>query len=137
MLSISWHQGLNQNNLFSFFLSDSMPPSYPRSRYIAFRIILKDSESIQGFTRAEMIETLKQQCLKQFQTPCKTFDIFLTRFQCLKGIVRCYHTEKDRTIHLLRGISSIHSIPVHVETIGTSGTIKSCCKKFFMGDSLK
>jgi len=114
-----------------------MPSSYPRSRYIAFQIVLKDSTSAQGFTRAEMIQALQKNCLKLFQTPCKTFDIFLTRYQFPNGIVRCFHKEKDRTIHLLKGITSIHSFPVHIETLGTSGTIKSCCKKFFMGDSLK
>jgi len=114
-----------------------MPSSHPRSRYIAFQISLCDSQKDPQFTRNDIIHTIQDQCIKRFQTPCKTFDIYLTRFQHSKGIVRCYHTEKERTTQLLQDITKIQSVNVHIETLGASGTIKRCCKKYFMGDPLQ
>jgi len=55
--------------------------------------------------------------------------IYLTRFDGEKGIVRCNHIEKDNTIKLLRSIKNIGLKKVSIETLGTSGTIKSLIKK--------
>jgi len=55
--------------------------------------------------------------------------IYLIRFDGEKGIVRCNHIEKDNTIKLLRSIKGIGTKKVSIETLGTSGTIKSLIKK--------
>jgi RNase P/RNase MRP subunit POP5 len=55
--------------------------------------------------------------------------IYLIRFKEDKGIVKCKHTEKENTIKLLRSIKSISSNKLNIETVGTSGTIKSLIKK--------
>jgi RNase P/RNase MRP subunit POP5 len=55
--------------------------------------------------------------------------IRLIRFDGLKGIVICNHTEKDNTIKLLQSIENISSKKVQVETFGTSGTIKALIRK--------
>jgi RNase P/RNase MRP subunit POP5 len=55
--------------------------------------------------------------------------IYLTRFDGEKGIVCCSHIEKENTIRLLKSIDVISSQNVTVETLGTSGTIKSLIKK--------
>ena len=55
--------------------------------------------------------------------------IFLIRLNIDHGIVRCKHTEKDNTIKLLKSIKKISDRKVEIETLGTSGTIKSLIKK--------
>jgi len=45
------------------------------------------------------------------------------------GIIRCNHLEKENTINLLRSIKSVSSKKVEIETLGTSGTIKSLVSK--------
>lgn len=97
-----------------------------RSRYIAFSI---NSESNTIFNRKQVIHTLQQECLHQFQTSCNTYDFFLTRFQKNTGILRCFHTEKNRAISFLQSIKKIDDISVDIETIATSGTIKALIKK--------
>lgn len=59
--------------------------------------------------------------------------IYVVRFDGKKGIVKCNHIEKDNTINLLKSIDKISSYKVNVETLGTSGTIKSLMRKH-MGD---
>jgi len=54
----------------------------------------------------------------------------LIRFDGVKGILRCNHVEKDDTIKLLKSIKSISSEKVEIETVGTSGTIKSLISKY-------
>ena len=53
----------------------------------------------------------------------------MTRFDGEKGIVRCNHIEKENTVKLLKSIRKICSHEVEIETLGTSGTIKSLMKK--------
>ena len=55
--------------------------------------------------------------------------IYLTRFDGTKGIVKCNHVEKENTIRLLKSISRISSHEVKIETIATSGTIKTLVEK--------
>ena len=55
--------------------------------------------------------------------------LYVVRFDGEKGIVKCNHTEKDNTIDLLRSIDEISLKKVKIETLGTSGTIKSLNKK--------
>jgi RNase P/RNase MRP subunit POP5 len=58
--------------------------------------------------------------------------IFLIRFDQGKGIVKCNHIEKENTIKLLKSIKKISSNNVDIETLGTSGTIKTLIKKHMM-----
>ncbi len=53
----------------------------------------------------------------------------LIRFDGEMGIMRCNHLEKENTIKLLRSIKSVSSKKVEIETLGTSGTIKSLVSK--------
>jgi len=55
--------------------------------------------------------------------------IRLIRFQENKGIVKCNHIEKDNTISVLRSIRDISSCKIKIDTLGTSGTIKSLISK--------
>ena len=55
--------------------------------------------------------------------------VFLIRLNMDQGIVRCKHTEKDNTIKLLKSIKKVSNDTIEIETLGTSGTIKSLIKK--------
>ena len=105
-----------------------------RQRYIAFSI---ESDKKIVFTRRDVIQSLQDQCLKQYQNPCKTYGFFLTRFYQNTGILRCFHTEKDRALQFLHLLKTIDNIPVTIKTIGTSGTIKSLIKKHLNGNTLQ
>ena len=105
-----------------------------RNRYIAF-IIHSDDSSV--FTRHEMIDEIKKHCRTKFHNSCKTYGFFLTRFQINKGILRCFHTEKDRAISLLTSIQKINKTSVNIETIASSGTIRSLIRKHLDGDRLQ
>ena len=105
-----------------------------RKRYIAFEIQAKNDIS---FHRSQIIKAIQDACMKSYNTSCKTFDFFLTRFQHNTGILRCFHTEKNRAITLLQSIELIDNISVSIVTIATSGTIKSLIKKHLNGDRLQ
>ena len=55
--------------------------------------------------------------------------IRLIRVHENRGIVKCNHIEKDKTINLLRSIKKISSIKISIDTVGTSGTIKALIGK--------
>lgn len=55
--------------------------------------------------------------------------IRLIRFEENKGIVKCNHIEKENTINLLRSIKKISSRKISIDTLGTSGTIKTLIGK--------
>lgn len=57
-------------------------------------------------------------------------DAWLVEFDGIHGIVRCPHTAKEATIALLSGMDRVGDVPVDVETLGTSGTIRRCRAKF-------
>lgn len=57
-------------------------------------------------------------------------DVWLIEFDGTHGIVRCPHTAKEATIALLAGMDRVGDVPVDVETLGTSGTIRRCRAKF-------
>lgn len=98
-----------------------------RQRYIGFQITTKAKQ--QPIDRSIMIATLRKQCQYLFNMECTTLGMYLTKFDGEQGIVRCNHREKDRTIQVLISISEIASHQVTIETLGTSGTIKSLMKK--------
>jgi RNase P/RNase MRP subunit POP5 len=76
-----------------------------------------------------MIHEIRKQCQHLFEKDCKTLGIYLIRFKGEQGIVKCNHVEKEKTIKLLESIKQISSAKVKIETLGTSGTIKSLIKK--------
>ena len=76
-----------------------------------------------------MISEIRKKCRTLFDKDCKEMRVFLIRFDGKKGIVRCGHIEKENTIELLRSITAISDKDVIIETLGTSGTIKSLIKK--------
>jgi len=98
-----------------------------RRRYIGF--VIKVSTGDQHIERFEIIGEIKRRCRQLFSKDCKELGIYLTRFDGEKGIVRCNHIEKENTIKLLKSIRKIYSHEVEIETLGTSGTIKSLMKK--------
>ena len=59
--------------------------------------------------------------------------LYLIRFNKDMGIVKCKHTQKDNTIKLITSIKSISSNKIDIETLGTSGTIKTLIKKHMTG----
>jgi len=105
-----------------------------RPRYILFTI--DSDENVFPIPRQLMISTLRSYCFKLFNRSLKEKNMFLTRFNGEKGIVRCEHTDKQETIHLLTSITLIGGKSVTVNTIATSGTIKSLVKKHDTGDIL-
>lgn len=103
-----------------------------RKRYIAFQI-----QSSTIFQRNQVIKAIQKTCYEHYDQPCTTYDFFLTRYKDNIGILRCYHTEKDRAIELLTSINTIQQQSVTITTIATSGTIKTLIKKHLDGNSLK
>jgi len=99
-----------------------------RPRYILFSITA--DTTVLPIQRHEMIAALKSYCQLLFGCSVKNKNIFLTRFNGVNGIVRCQHTEKQHTIRLLQSIQTINHKPVQIQTIATSGTIKSLIQKY-------
>ena len=54
----------------------------------------------------------------------------LLRFDGHWEIIRCDHTEKERTIEILKSIKKVNGKKIIIETLGTSGTIKTLIRKF-------
>ena len=98
-----------------------------RPRYILFTI--NTDESVRPIQRKEMITALRLYCHLMFNCSLNEKKIYLTRFNGEKGIVRCKHTEKQNTINLLQSITQINGKSVVIQTIATSGTIKSLVQK--------
>jgi len=97
------------------------------ARYIGFEV--NSSENTLEIDKSDFIFEMKQICLKLFNKNYHEFGIYLVRFDGKKGIVKCKHTEKENIIKLLKSIKKISSFDVDINTLGTSGTIKSLIKK--------
>jgi len=97
-----------------------------RRRYIGFFV---SSPKKIFFEKQDMLRVLRKQCTILYNKNFKEMGLFLTKFNENKGILRCKHTEKNNTIDLLRSINKIGPEKVEIETLGTSGTIKSLEKK--------
>lgn len=87
----------------------------PRHRYVAFRV---DADRPLSF--GDVVHAIRQ----------RDDDAWLVDFDGQRGIVRCPHTAKERTIDLLAGIDAIDDDPVRIEPLGTSGTVRKCREKF-------
>jgi len=77
-----------------------------------------------------LISELKNQCEKMFYKDYKNLGLYLIRYNDKgMGIIRCKHTEKENTISLLLDIKKIGAKQVKINTIATSGTIKTLIRK--------
>jgi len=76
-----------------------------------------------------LIHAIRNKCSELFNEKCKKMGIFLVRFDGNKGILRCRHIEKENAIKILNSIEKIKSKKISIQTVGTSGTIKSLNKK--------
>ena len=96
-----------------------------RKRYIAFKI--KSSHTV---SRKELIAAIRKSMPDK--SSWERAKPWLTVFEENMGILRCAHNGKDEAVELLASIKTIGSrkIPVVVETLGTSGTIKRAKKKY-------
>ena len=105
-----------------------------RRRYIGF--VVKSLSNRRRIKKFEMIDEIKKHCRKNFDRDCKELGIYLIRFNGEKGIVRCRHTEKENTIKLLSNIDKVVGEQIKIETVGTSGTIKSLVKKHMNSEKI-
>lgn len=98
-----------------------------RKRYIAFKV-----HSPRIISRNEFIAAIREYILSK--NDWNRIKPWLTIFENNEGILRCVHTNKDEAIHLLTSINAVgkEKIPVNVETLGTSGTIKKA-KRNYLG----
>ena len=96
-----------------------------RKRYIGFAIKQKDN----SFDKNEIINEIRTQCTTLFNKNYRELGLYLVRFNGEQGILRCKHTEKENAIKLLNSIKKVSSKNVEIETLGTSGTIKTLIRK--------
>jgi RNase P/RNase MRP subunit POP5 len=96
-----------------------------RKRYIAFKITAP-----RVISRKELISTIREK-VKSNESWGK-MKPWLTIFEDNEGILRCVHTNKDEAVKLLTSIKIVgkEKMPVRVETLGTSGTIKQAKRKY-------
>ncbi len=96
-----------------------------RKRYIAFKITAP-----RVISRKELISTIREK-VKNNESWVK-IKPWLTIFEDNEGILRCVHTNKDEAVKLLTSIKIVgkEKMPVSVETLGTSGTIKQAKRKY-------
>jgi RNase P/RNase MRP subunit POP5 len=103
-----------------------------RRRYIAFRI-----HSPRIISRNEFIAAIRE------HIPSKEdwdrMKPWLTVFENNEGILRCVHTNKDKATSLLTSIKIISrdKIPIKVETLGISGTIKKAKRNYLSKENRK
>ncbi len=105
-----------------------LPPSLKsKKRYIAFELISENSRvSMESFTKA-----LVNNMLSLFgETSTANCGINLEIFNGKRGIIRCSRDAVDKVIIALTLINSIGDVRVVPLTIGVSGTIKKCKKKY-------
>ena len=98
-----------------------------RHRYIGFLI-----QGLEGKDRVEryaILQAINTCCKDLYDVSPKEMGIYLIRFNGKEGILRCSHLEKERTIALLGSIQQLSGCMVHIETLGTSGTINKLIKK--------
>lgn len=86
-----------------------------RQRYVAFRV---DAEA--PLTMDDLVDELRD----------RNDWAWAVAFDGREGILRCPHTRKEDAIALLLGLDAIGGVGVEVETLGTSGTIAKCRRKF-------
>ena len=96
-----------------------------RKRYIAFKV-----HSSRNLSRNELISAIREKVINN--ESWVKIKPWLTIFEDNEGILRCVHINKDEAIKLLTSIKIVgkEKMPVRVETLGTSGTIKQAKRKY-------
>lgn len=104
-----------------------LPPALRRrKRYIAFRIIAK-----RKFEQKEVVDALMDSLIKTFgELGSANTGVWIEYFDGERGIVRCYNDAIDKVKVALTLINQIGDIRVIPLTLGVSGTIKRCKKKY-------
>jgi len=92
-----------------------------RRRYIAFTVISPQNIGWQELS-SEMNDRSASMSL---HIP------LIIQYEDNKGIVRCNHSEKDETIGLLRGLKGECGREFRIETLMTSGTLRTLREKYF------
>lgn len=96
-----------------------------RQRYIGFSI----TSDFQNLLKSAFQKEIIHQCKLIFDKECKEMGIKLIKFNGNQGILKCNHFEKENAIKLLKSVKKIASKKVKIDTIATSGTIKSLINK--------
>jgi len=60
-------------------------------------------------------------------------NVSLVSFDGCRGILRTPHVLKDQMINMLRSIGDVGLLPVSVDTVKTSGTIKNLLRRINTG----
>ncbi len=104
-----------------------LPPALRRrKRYIAFRIIAK-----RKFEQKEVVDALMDSLIKTFgEFGSANTGVWIKYFDGERGIVRCYNDAIDKVKVALTLINRIGDVMVIPLTLGVSGTIKRCKKKY-------
>ena len=97
-----------------------------RQRYIGFKLISESKESIKN---KDLFSEIQKLCRTKYDRYCTDMGLRLIRFDGIFGIMKCNHVEKENTISLLNSLEHINSVDVKIETLCTSGTIKSLIKR--------
>lgn len=96
-----------------------------RQRYIGFIV----TSNYQIPTKSDFQKEIIRQCRLIFNKECKEMGIMLIRFNGSQGIIKCNHFEKEKVIILLESVKKIASQIVKIDTVATSGTIRSLTNK--------
>lgn len=122
---------MSQNNrAYDFFINEKVHciiKGNRRHRYISFRVELEGNDA--PFTKVELIQTLRQQTQDLFSKTTKELGLWVIHFDGTIGIIKCDHTEKERTIQLLHSMKKIGLKSVCFVTNATSGTIRGIIDK--------
>jgi len=104
-----------------------LPPALRRrKRYIAFRIIAE-----RKFEQKEIVSALMDSLIKTFgEFGSANTGVWVEYFNGEKGIIRCYNDAIDKVKVALTLINRIGDVKVILLTLGVSGTIKRCKKKY-------
>jgi RNase P/RNase MRP subunit POP5 len=104
----------------------NIPKTNKRQRYIGFKLISESDESID---KKDLFNEIQKMCRNKYNKYSTDMGLRLIRFDGMFGIIKCNHIEKENTISLLNSIGHIKSKYVKIETLYTSGTIKSLNKR--------
>ncbi|MDI3498763.1 Rpp14/Pop5 family protein [Archaeoglobus sp.] len=103
-----------------------LPPSLrSRKRYIAFRIIAEKKIDERSLSRA-----LSEKMLSLFGECFAASGFRLEEFDGERGIVRCYREALDKVMVALTLMTHVGGVRVIPLTLGVSGTIKRCKRKY-------
>lgn len=96
-----------------------------RRRYIVFTI-----DAPRKIQRWELIKEFQREASRMGLDQEKESRPWLTAFQDNRGILRCSHADKETAIRMLKAVTEVgeERLPVKIDTVTTSGTIKQAKK---------